>query len=145
MSDDIPNINRAHLELMKLKLLEIKRSGNTVTLSDGQIFGFDLWEWLADAEVREAGGVSEHPCGTTCCAIGAAMLDPRFQKLGLTSDNNACPLYQGLSHWDAVNAFFGLTNEQAVRLFSASEYLKSERENPSAVIARIDELLTATK
>lgn len=51
---------------------------------------FDLGSWMnstdkkIDIHVDTSGVVGEvHACGTSCCALGYAALDPKFQALGL--------------------------------------------------------------
>src|SRR5690606_36456397 len=79
------------------------------------------------------------------CAIGlAAAYDPWFQAQGLRLANpeslKACaPVSGQASDWQAVARCFGLSREQALRLFSADGY--AGRPAPAAVAAAIRRFL----
>ena len=96
---------------------------------------FELSAWLR-----------KEPCGTVCCAVGEAMLIPRFKKLGLGMKANHMdahcfsPHFRNDTGWSAVDAFFGLSGKQAEKLFSPVNYSLEDR-NPSTVAARLREFV----
>lgn len=54
--------------------------------------------------------VSEHPCGTVCCALGLASLDPRFNELGFTFEEElGCPTFPNPVLLYSKEALFGIT------------------------------------
>lgn len=55
-------------------------------------------------------------CGTTACAVGWACAYPGFQAEGLFYDGCG-PRFAVLESWSAVEAFFGLSAEEAEDLF----------------------------
>lgn len=78
-------------------------------------------------------------CGTSACAIGWATYFRLFDDVGFKAEiltlNSIAPYYDGLSSWDAVHAFFGLTDAEAANLFvPAAMY-------PDEVADRIRDLL----
>jgi hypothetical protein len=75
-------------------------------------------------------------CGTICCAVGYAGTLPEMQADGLEMVNGTI-LFGGYRHWDAVQAFFGLTEVEACKLFLASEYPHGENTRPGEVSNRI--------
>lgn len=81
------------------------------------------------------------PCGTTACAVGHAAQDAWFQDRGL-SISWYIPAYTApdgnvYSDWDAVMAFFGLNQDQAVFLFNGHYYDNKDLHDPLAVRGRI--------
>lgn len=143
-------MNKERLELMSTMLGEVvakewkfcptaKIEGEPVT---GEV-RFDLWFWVLDSA----------DCGFSACAVGHAMIDPRFNELGLGLLRNE-PFYRdgtGVGHghtgWEAVQAFFGVDEETASNLFSNHNYYDSEtgdtmdRVPPEKVKWRVDKLL----
>lgn len=84
-------------------------------------------------------------CGTTACAIGHAYSIAEFRVAGFSCVRGSLlgPGFKGRFGGGAIMAFFGLTSEQAERLFYPVHYERSERRNPSAVAARIRAHLAA--
>lgn len=105
-------------------------------------------------------------CGTTCCAVGFAALDPRFQEEGLRLHNRVKRLfrpglpqwvnsiddltdrrlhrvtqagitYRGFRNWMAVERFFDLSERDCRHLFSPRAYHAEEQRAPDAVAERI--------
>lgn len=67
----------------------------------------DLSAWVKAVE-DEPVHRGDH-CGTTCCVVGHAAIDPRFNALGLYWDSgNTLMRFEGEDGWDAARAFFGL-------------------------------------
>lgn len=81
-------------------------------------------------------------CGTTCCAIGFATLDPLFNREGfkywVNSLGTLAPLYRELTGWTAVSKFFEITGEEADYLFSQDKYSNGNNTVPSEVVSRIE-------
>jgi hypothetical protein len=92
-------------------------------------FTFDMSIWL-------------NGCKTAGCAIGSCTLDPWFQARGLREKiyyHNRIPLFNARTDWEAVWAFFGLTEDEGDYLFLSTEYdIKPDKE---MVIARIEQFL----
>ncbi len=142
----------------------------------GERLTFDLDCWLgsaADAEAEAEAADDEPPqddrpapaCGTTCCAVGLAGLDPEFRREGFAVDDGIPTLHVlGGEHrnWTAVCRFFGLAEsgypsgkndpfgpqwwpsdpalleyQLAHRLFFDECYPPPARRDPRAVAARI--------
>lgn len=62
-------------------------------------------------------------CGTLACAVGWACTIPEFNEAGLvrwqrSEDDSIAPYYNRLHSWDAVEAFFELSMDEASALFS---------------------------
>jgi hypothetical protein len=86
------------------------------------------------------------------CAVGlAAATGVWFQAQGLRLkdiDRPALcrPVYQEMSDWDAVSAFFDLSNQEGQELFSAAAYNRVPQPPPSLIAARIRRhLATSTR
>lgn len=79
-------------------------------------------------------GNEEKPisCGTTACAMGLAMVSGAFKREGLGGDLSStwslCPRFGHLSDWDATEAFFSITDDQAEWLFMDDSYPTSLRQ-----------------
>jgi hypothetical protein len=77
------------------------------------------------------------------CAVGLAAMHCTWMKAqGLkladdTSLKDCRPVYEGLSDWDAVAAFFEVDIETARRLFSRSGYADELRPHPRAIAAAV--------
>jgi len=88
-------------------------------------------------------------CGTVACAVGHACHDPQFQAEGLHLARVAGfatlrpALNRGQNGWPAVMTFFGLNLDQALYLFSMSDY-ESAFLTTDDVIARIEALIKGT-
>lgn len=66
-------------------------------------------------------------CGTAACALGSAAIHPPFIRQGLRmrverGDNEGEPYYLGKSGYEAGEKFFGITDEEAQKIFSPEEY-----------------------
>lgn len=106
---------------------------------------FDLSGWT-DAQAPNLALPQEDliKCGTVCCAVGWACVDPDFNKQGLNWERHrefglGVPHFDGRTAWHAVNAFFGITNHQAEYLFHAESYTVTT--SPKAVVQRIYNLI----
>lgn len=75
---------------------------------------FSLDDWTNVGSTRPA-------CGYSACAVGHAMLDVRFNALGLYHIDGV-PGYNGHRNWEAVREFFDITEETAETLFSPTAY-----------------------
>jgi hypothetical protein len=116
---------------------------------------FDLAEWRGredydpDRDDRPGTYVTDaallHGCGTTGCAVGWACALPEFNAEGLTWDGTMPAYHQpgplGLSfiHFEAVNRFFGICEEDSSYLFLSSSY--DDPAGPLDVAARIREFV----
>jgi len=129
-------------------------------LKDVPLEAFDLRDWISSP----AAG-----CGTTCCAIGWAALDPWFQDQGLSitvenfkifrlytiktlkafdrwTKTNYCysaktPRFEGEIHFRAAAKLLDITEKQAEWLFSVDFYEDRGPVKPVDVIKRIEQLL----
>lgn len=79
-----------------------------------EVFNLDHW----------FGSDLNDSCGTVCCAMGYIALQPKYNRLGLTVESSFvhCPKYGSSSGWHAVSEFFGISQTEAVYLFSAEKY-----------------------
>lgn len=108
---------------------------------------------------------SREPCGTVCCALGAAALDPRLQAKGLhlrlhhSFDKHRVVKtveefvkrpkwqqavyvnYKSYTNFEAGAKFYGISYVASQMLFDPNTY--SFTATPSDVIARIMELYDA--
>ena len=79
-------------------------------------------------------------CGTSACAVGWGCASPALAEEGLRFATRwgsvESPSYDGRSDWDAVEAFFDLT-------FDEADFLFFDYDDPSksAVVARIREFI----
>lgn len=91
--------------------------------------------------------VSEHPCGTVCCALGLASLDPQFNALGFTfdeelgtptfpnpGDNYMAKTLLGLA---AGAAMLDITHDAACWLFTPQRYPNLHATTIEEVIQRL--------
>lgn len=131
---------------------------------------------VVDGEVeevfcRDTGPVINEPCGTACCAVGYAAMDPYFMKLGLrlqftpigsiypelydpkvhgsviqiNTSFPAIPVYELGDHaWDTVCDFFDISEDTADYLFFSESYGDNEVTTPDMVIERIKGVLNAS-
>lgn len=94
---------------------------------DGVQPAFDLEKW-GTFEVQRGGflWLQKHPCDTAACAVGMGCLSGEFKGDGLSflrlGSGEIQPLYHRFEGWEAVCAFFDLTDLQATRLFDEDEY-----------------------
>ena len=82
-----------------------------------------------------------HRCGTVACAVEWAANDPWFKRRGLKLEEglfSAVPAYKGFYTWDAIEAFFGVTGEEACRIFSNMGRMRNTRYD---VIRRIEKFI----
>jgi hypothetical protein len=83
-------------------------------------------------------------CGSICCAVGYAATLPELRADGLTiipTPGTDVPYFEGKQHWDAVAAFFDLSEEQTYNLFLSTRYDAGENTRPGEVSNRIYALL----
>ena len=111
-------------------------------------YGFDLRYWQASADPLDF-----PDCGTTCCAVGLATLDPWFDSQGLRmSALERSPRFGAAFGFDAAAAFFEISDEAALALFGEDHYPRSEHVDhdracpfslatPEMVAQKIDALL----
>lgn len=94
------------------------------------IFDMDTWYCARQME-----------CNSYACAIGSCALDPWFQAQGFTlttlivtpSWQFSGPTFQGKVEWNAVGAFFGISQETAAFLFRSEYYDTPWSEGKEAV------------
>lgn len=146
----LPNLTR--LKLLVAVLSEVAADAWKPEAGVEKPARFDLGYWNT--------GCNAHQCGTSACAIGYAVLDPRIQAEGLYYDltNYGLPLYMKQDHpasptglqlraWDAVSEFFNIDESTALTLFSSSSYSRgwmadSLSETPMQdVIDRVQKLI----
>jgi hypothetical protein len=105
---------------------------------------FDLPVFTKNEELKK--GIKPETmisCGTTACAVGWAGSIPEFCKAGfriVSAGAHVTPTYGGSQSWDAVHRFFELTEFEANRLFSMSEY-PNDKGTPKQVAKRIRKLI----
>jgi hypothetical protein len=99
---------------------------------------FDLANWAAPSGSRGFAAVPDVvpvTCDTTACAVGLACISGAFKRSGLTYtfDHDwtrdveiLVPVFRGAEHFDAVEAFFGIKDDESVFLFLAGSYPKSK-------------------
>jgi hypothetical protein len=134
---------------------------------------FDMEGWVTVKFNYEPQDLKNVPsiCGTACCAAGYAALDPIFQDEGLflrvideadeihhifsfddiktlslreTIDPDYIEVaYDGYTGLAATQAFFEISCNSAIYLFSPHNYPKKEDITPEMVIARIDEVIAS--
>lgn len=65
-------------------------------------------------------------CGTQACAVGLACISGAFKRSGLGyeigTNSSIVPIFDGRSHFDAVQAFFAIDNGAAAYLFLDRNY-----------------------
>lgn len=84
--------------------------------------------------------VRQDSCGTMACAVGEATFIQRFRDLGLRySKRKMAPTFKGLQDWAAVEKFFGVSHDQATKLFTCTGYLYSNA--PELVVTKIRKLV----
>lgn len=141
-------MNIENLKLMQTMLAEV--TAGTWRMIDGVTyvgkpvdgnFKFNLRSWLDDMT---------DDCGFSACAIGHAVMDERFNKLGWSLDRFQ-PQYINpvndarLTSWDAVETFFDIEYYTAQLLFMERRYLDEfgspVNATPEMVNARIETLI----
>lgn len=117
---------------------------------------FDMEQWFggylhADDHVKEV------PCGTSACAIGYCVPDPYFVNKGLTigippglNYSKEPIFYNGpatIYGFDALEAFFDVSEAVVITLFTDSGYVDEERDldddpiTPEEVAEKIEHML----
>jgi len=98
---------------------------------------FHLARWGNDAE-----------CSTAGCAIGWACQIPSFKKAGLSLRSwlpkgqlILTPAYGVYQSWDAVTAFFDISNRAALFLFDEYSYDITRPPTPEDVAKRIQQFV----
>lgn len=117
---------------------------------------FNLGNWGKINPEKNLSIKAQQECGTVCCAIGWALMSPKFQKEGLKTSkyfsffvgqNAIAPVFGKDSHgyqyegWDAVSMFFKIKRKTASFLFDEASYLSGADTTPAQVIERIKVVL----
>jgi hypothetical protein len=108
------------MKLQKKRLLELATYLETTV----HPYNFDMKVWHKKSP----------SCGTTACALGHACMIPRFKRLGLRLKESdswsslSSPSYKENEGLKAAEKFFGLTSNEAERLFREGP----ENETPGA-------------
>jgi hypothetical protein len=131
-------VNRERLERLAT-LLDGYRDSNTPR--------FNLQSW-GESETQRGGflWLRRHDCNTAACAVGLACGSGNFAEDGLCygdeKNGGLTPKFHDDEGWNAVKAFFGLEQAQAVLLFAEHSYDVTEGEAAAqAVAARIREMI----
>lgn len=120
--------------LLKLAaLLHDNSKGRVVHIPGDGKPRFDMDAWLRESA----------DCGTAACGVGCAMLSPWFQKQGLETRKTRdwrgrmiqAPAFGRKLGWKAVQAFFGISEDEAVHLFDPFRY--DRNPTPKQVARRI--------
>lgn len=108
---------------------------------------FDLENW-GSTQIKRQGFLwfKKVECGFAACAIGLACLSREFRDEGLgyakDTHDEIFPTFRAKTNWAAVEAFFGLSYDQALNLFQDTRYKCSKgSEGAYAVAARIRKLI----
>ena len=101
--------------------------GETKTVDELHPPGFDLDEWLTP-HLATRRDLKEQGCGTAACAVGHAMLDARFNELGLSMSASLGPWYSILGEpwgdgWEAVVLCFDIPVRLANHFFARWRYV----------------------
>ncbi|WP_417244238.1 hypothetical protein [Celeribacter sp.] len=104
----------------------------TVVPTDAPVrFNMDCWGFPSVAS-------NDTPCGYSACAIGHAILDERLPELVTAGHTPALmPQYGNIRCWDAVEAYFDLTEDQADRIFNQDSYINPDGVRAIQVATRI--------
>lgn len=140
-------MNKHRLNLMITMLEEVKAGTWKMTAKTKAIKEFDgikekvfdLGNWI------EVDGWSDDThCGFTACAVGHAMVDSRFRKLGLKVMNEQSqvsnkPSFKDFENWEAVQEFFKINRVCATMIFEEDKYPRYLRqaENSKHLITQI--------
>ena len=89
--------------------------------------GFDLDEWLTP-HLATRRDLKEQGCGTAACAVGHAMLDARFNELGLSMSASKTPWYSAQGEacgegFQAVVLLFDIPVRLARHFFARWQYV----------------------
>lgn len=90
--------------------------------------------------VEDRGAIIPDFCDTACCALGAAALNPTFNKMGLDVDDSWLIRYKTYTNDDAGTEFFGITEDESRYLFMYYEGKDLEDVTIDEVRARIAEV-----
>lgn len=94
---------------------------------------FDMESWGTLDSATE-----DNVCGFSACAVGHAILDDRLSELRSVDHPLALiPAYEGAVCWEAVKAYFDLTEDQAERVFDSHSYINSDGVRAIQVATRI--------
>lgn len=92
---------------------------------------FSLRRWGND----ENEALEKNECQSAACAMGWASIMPKFRALGLRSANEVlqntkdrAPMFNGVVGFEAIGAFFGIPEGQAMMLFEAMHYPEEQQE-----------------
>lgn len=105
---------------------------------------FDLSYWY-----------KENDCGSVACAVGHGCNIPEFQNLGLRMAFDPTqtsvyfryvPRFEDKKGFNAIEAFFEISDDMAEWLFDASYYLvdHASEVTPAMVVDRIQEVIAAS-
>lgn len=75
-------------------------------------------------------------CQTVACVGGWIGQDPWFTRRGLRLDRDSVPTFRNLSHYNALQIFLGLTQQETRYLFSPRGYSRIQRKSKHSVISR---------
>lgn len=148
-------MNRKRLERLIKVLQEVRRERKPFTI--------DSWSIMVSRFDHSIVNRRGNSCGTACCALGYATLDPSFRRQGLslktadgkpvTSRNIAKveekgaitePVFNGYWGLSAGAAFFDISDNEAAYLFMPHTYYNLDRPvRPSDVIKRVRKLLNS--
>lgn len=112
---------------------------------------FDLYHWN---EIKSKRGgflwLKVNHCQTAACAVGLACLSGEFATEGLSfftdPDGTITPTFMEKKNWEAIESFFGLSPDQAERLFKSTSYeIIHGPEAAFAVAARIRSLIKRSR
>lgn len=117
------------LEIIMLQVRRLQKLVDLLRTTKSKEFNLD--SWISDLWFK---------CGTTCCAVGTACLNPWFQKRGLVLKAQV-PTYGFRTGFSAASEFFGLSRLECDYLFSPSAYPKSKLTSPKFVAGRIEKLI----
>ena len=141
-------MNIENLKLMQTMLGEV--TAGTWVASEGATYYSQPLDGKVQFNLRSWFDDMTDGCGYSACAIGHAVMDDRFIKLGWSLDVFA-PRYMNpvngthLTGWDAVETFFGIEQLTAQYLFMERRYLYKSIEpvktTPAMVNARIETLI----
>lgn len=96
---------------------------------------FNMCSWV---DLTVGGDVLD--CGTAACAVGWCCRDQWMMEQGLWLSPTGTPVFLLTYDFGAVIAFFGLSYEEAFRLFHPDAY-EGATATPEMVIGRIETVL----
>lgn len=141
-------MNIENLKLMQTMLTEV--TSGTWVASEGATYYNQPLDGKIQFNLRSWFDNMTHSCGYSACAIGHAVMDDRFIKLGW-SLNLFAPHYINpvngtrLTSWDAVESFFDIGDRTSKLLFMERHYLNEcgapVKATPDWVKRRIETLI----